>query len=100
MDDLTPTQRTRLMDEAPNLLRAATALDAHLWDADGPVYDELREVLARIGRTLQPHEHHPDCDYRNSYAAKETAELTGVDVEENSEVFDCNLDCAHTPRGE
>lgn len=46
---------------------------------------------------MKPEDHHPDCDYRNSMAAKETAELTGVDVAENSEVYDCNLGCVPTP---
>lgn len=42
---------------------------------------------------MKAEQHHEDCDYRNSTAAKETAETFGVDVEENSEVFPCNLDC-------
>lgn len=53
--------------------------------------------------SLLPEQHHEDCDYRNSHAAKHFAETFGVDMEENSEVFDCNLGCedasrhAHTP---
>lgn len=43
--------------------------------------------------TLTPEQHHEDCDYRNSSAAKQAAEVMNVDVEENSEVFDCNLNC-------
>ena len=42
---------------------------------------------------MRPEQHHIDCDYRNSHAAKETSELFGVDIEENSEVFECNLGC-------
>lgn len=44
---------------------------------------------------LPADKHHPDCDFRNSTAAKEAAETFGVDVEENSEVFACNLNCAY-----
>lgn len=44
--------------------------------------------------TLTPEQHHRDCDYRNSYAAKEAAETFGVDVAENNEVFECNLGCS------
>ena len=43
--------------------------------------------------SLAPEHHHEDCDYRNSLAAKETAEMFGVDVNEHSEVFPCNLGC-------
>lgn len=42
---------------------------------------------------MKPEQHHEDCDYRNSHAAKEAAEILKVDVAENSEVFDCNLGC-------
>ena len=42
---------------------------------------------------LPPEQHHEDCDYRNSHAARETAITLNVDVEEHAEVFDCNLDC-------
>jgi hypothetical protein len=42
---------------------------------------------------LPADEHHVDCDYRNSWVAKQTAELFGVDIAENYEVFDCNLRC-------
>lgn len=42
---------------------------------------------------MKPEQHHPDCDYRNSYAAKEAAEIMNVDIAEHEEVFDCNLGC-------
>jgi len=45
---------------------------------------------------LPAEKHHLDCDFRNSTAAKEAAEIFGVDVEENSEVFACNLNCEGT----
>lgn len=47
---------------------------------------------------LPPEQHHEDCDYRNSHAAKQAAETFGVDVEENSEVFACNLGCKREHR--
>lgn len=45
-------------------------------------------------------DHHEDCDFRNSMAAKEFAETTGVDVAENSEVFPCNLNCTKEEQGQ
>lgn len=51
----------------------------------------LDGVEATLG--LMADEHHEDCDYRNSMAAKEAAETYNVDVEENQEIFDCNIDC-------
>lgn len=45
-----------------------------------------------------PDDHHPDCDYRNSMYAKQSAEATGVDVDEHSQVFDCNLGCESEAR--
>ncbi len=38
-----------------------------------------------------PNHHHADCDYRNSYIAKETAEAFGEEGE--YELFGCNLNC-------
>lgn len=54
-----------------------------------------RGNVGELTAGLLAEEHHEDCDYRNSMAAKETAETFNVDVAENSEVFDCNLDCEH-----
>lgn len=43
---------------------------------------------------LAPEEHHEDCDYRNSMAARETESIFGVpDGETPTDVFDCNLNC-------
>jgi len=41
-----------------------------------------------------PEQHHEDCDFRNSSAAKEAAETLGLD--EEHEVFPCNLGCNDT----
>lgn len=42
-------------------------------------------------KPLPPELHHEDCDYRNSSAAAEAAELFGLD--DDREVFPCNLHC-------
>lgn len=46
----------------------------------------------------KPENHHVDCDYRNSMAARTAEDAFGLD--ERTDVFDCNLGCempSHTP---
>ena len=74
----------------------ATVEPAGDWDTYGEsLANRIESDYSRaIGRpTLPADRHHEDCDYRNSSAAKETAELFGVDVAENSEIYPCNLRC-------
>lgn len=41
--------------------------------------------------TLAPEQHHQDCDYRNSHAARETEAL--FNLPERTELHACNLAC-------
>lgn len=55
-----------------------------------------REISMHLGHGtggLAPDQHHEDCDYRNSSAAHDFAETTGIDVAENATIYPCNLGC-------
>lgn len=72
----------------------ATVEPAGDWDTYGePVADRIESDYSRaIGRpTLPAEQHHEDCDYRNSTAAAEAADIFGTD--DSREVFPCNLHC-------
>lgn len=98
-------------DAATAADRIHALMDGREWSSD--TTSSVAEILTGAGYVIRepgdaetqgdplpPELHHIDCDYRNSVAAKEAAETLGVDVEENREVYDCNLGCTRQVRSD
>lgn len=96
-----------LIAAAPDLLATSTeALDVlgRLLDGEPDLTARMRVVFGALSDALDkatapsltPDQHHEDCDYRNSHAAREACQILGVPDVEDCEGFACNLDCEAT----